>query len=621
MTAADAVRLPAAAATGTRDPRDVLKAVFGFASFRPQQEDVVAHVTAGGDALVLFPTGKGKSLCFQIPAIAREGVGIVVSPLVALMHDQVAGLRQAGVKAAALHSALDPEEARTVRDEARAGRLDLLYVTPERLLNPNFLDFLDGGPIALFAIDEAHCVSQWGHDFRPEYAGLGLLAERFPLVPRIALTATADPRTQEDIVRSLRLEGARIFLSSFDRPNIRYTIAERDEPRRQLLDFLANHRGASGIVYRLSRKSVEETAEWLSGKGIRALPYHAGLDRSVRAANQDAFLKEEGLCLVATVAFGMGIDKPDVRYVAHLDLPSSIEAYYQETGRAGRDGLPSDAFMVFGMGDVVTRRRMIDEGNAPDAVKRIERGKLDALIAVCETCDCRRQAILRHFGETYPAPCMNCDTCLTPVAQWDGTEAAQKLLSAILRTGQRFGAGHVIDVLRGKRTDKVAQLRHDEIKTFGVGAELDAKAWQSVLRQLVSAGFVGVNHDAFGALVVLEPARALLKGEAAVTLRKAAAPTPRRRGKGADLRPETVASPDQDLFDRLRACRTALAREQQVPSYIVFGDAALWAMVAAKPRSLDDMAAVSGVGAEKLRRYGAIFLEAVERWRLETGAD
>ncbi len=602
-----------------RDPRDVLKDVFGFASFRPQQEDVIRHVMGGGNALVLFPTGKGKSLCFQIPAIARPGLGIVVSPLVALMHDQVESLRQAGVRAAALHSSLDPEEARQARDDARAGRLDLLYVTPERLLTPGFQDFLGQTQLALFAIDEAHCVSQWGHDFRPEYAGLGILGERFAGVPIIALTATADPRTRADIIRSLRLEDARIFASSFDRPNISYTIAERTEPKRQLLDFLAGHMGNSGIVYCLSRKSVEATAEWLSGKGIRALPYHAGLDRTVRAANQDAFLKDDNLCLVATVAFGMGINKPDVRYVAHMDIPSSIEAYYQETGRAGRDGLPSDAFMVFGISDLSQRRRMIDEGNASETVKRVERGKLEALVAVCETGDCRRQAILRHFGEAHPGSCMNCDTCRNPVAERDGTEAARKLLSAIARTGERFGAGHVIDVLTGKRTEKVARFGHDQIRTFGVGADTDAKAWTRVLRQLVSSGVVGVDHDAFGALTLGEAAWPILRGERSVTLRDAKPATPRRR-RGAEADPIDTASPEAGLFEQLRAERTRLAREQAVPPYIVFGDAVLRSMASLKPSNHMEMAEVSGVGAEKLRRYGYAFLAAIARWR-EDDAD
>ncbi|MBH0238740.1 DNA helicase RecQ [Methylobrevis albus] len=606
---------PSGTTTARRSPKAVLKEVFGFDSFRPLQGEVVEHVAGGGNALVLFPTGRGKSLCFQIPAICRHGVGIVVSPLLALIHDQVEALRQAGVAAAALHSGLGADEAYAVRDAARDGALDLLYVTPERLLTPAFLDFLAGIDIALFAIDEAHCVSQWGHDFRPEYAGLGRLGELFPDIPLIALTATADPRTREDIVRSLRLEDARIFESSFDRPNISYTITERAEPRRQLIDFLARHKGASGIVYCLSRRSVEETAEWLTTKGIRALPYHAGLDGRIRAANQNAFLREDGLVLVATVAFGMGIDKPDVRFVAHMDLPSSVEAYYQETGRAGRDGLPAEAFMVFGTKDVLLRRRMIDEGSAPDTVKRVERAKLEALIGICETCDCRRQAILRHFGEAHPGHCMNCDTCREPVERFDGTVAAQKLLSAIVRTGERFGAGHVADVLMGKPTEKVVRFGHDKLKTFGVGGEMDAKGWGSVLRQLVSLGVVGVDHEAFGALRLEEGAREILKGERPVMLRAARAPARRDRRRGGTAPEADAGTPEAALFEKLREIRAALAREQAVPAYVVFGDAALWSMVAVQPRTLAEMRTVSGVGDEKLKRYGAVFLEVIDGWR------
>lgn len=606
-----------------RDPEEILRSVFGFPSFRDGQGEVVRHVAGGGDALVLFPTGKGKSLCYQIPAIARRGVGVVVSPLLALMRDQVEALKQAGVAAAALNSAQEREAEWAALDAAREGRLDLLYVTPERLLTPRFQETLDTLDVALFAIDEAHCVSQWGHDFRPEYAQLGILADRFPRVPRIALTATADPRTRDDIVRVLGLDGAAVFVSSFDRPNIRYTIADREEPKKQLVAVLDRHPDESGIVYCLSRKSVEATAEWLNERGRRALPYHAGLDAGLRARNQDAFLTEEGLVMVATVAFGMGIDKPDVRFVVHMDLPSSIEAYYQETGRAGRDGLASEAVLLFGMSDVLLRRRMIEEGQAPDGVKRIERGKLEALVALCETCDCRRQAILRHFGEPHPGGCMTCDTCLEPVTRWDGTVAAQKLLSAVARTGERFGAGHVIDVVMGKRTEKVEKFGHDKVKTFGAGADLDQRTWQSVVRQLVSAGAIGVDHDAFGALVLLPPARIILKGESTVMLRRAA-PKPARRSE--QRRKATVAekagegTPDARLFETLRRCRTALAKLQGLPPYMVFGDAALWSMVELKPVTMDDMASVHGVGAEKLKRYGRAFLEAVDEWRVAEGA-
>jgi ATP-dependent DNA helicase RecQ len=590
-----------------KDPSDVLRDVFGHASFRGQQEDVVRHVTNGGDAVVLFPTGAGKSACYQVPSLCRPGVGIVVSPLIALMRDQVEALRQAGVSAAALNSSLTPEEANKVRRQLHDGELDLLYVAPERLTTPGFMQMISGVDIALFAIDEAHCVSQWGHDFRPEYRDLAKIGELFPGVPRIALTATADPVTRADIIERLGLGEARIFATSFDRPNIGYAIVERDNARKQLLSFLSKHNGNSGIVYCLSRAKVEDTADWLTKQGIRALPYHAGMPAQTRSDNQDAFLKEDNLCLVATVAFGMGIDKPDVRYVAHMDLPSSIEAYYQETGRGGRDGQPADAWMSYGMADVVQRRRMIDEGNAPEEIKRVERAKLNALLGVCETADCRRKAILAHFGEEHPGNCGNCDTCLSPVATWDGTEAAIKAMAAIYRTGQRFGAGHLIDVLLGKTTEKTTRFGHDKQPVFGQGKDIDAKTWQSVLRQITASGLVLVDHGAHGALTLSEGARAVFKGERKVVLRKdrpqKAADVRKSLAKAVDL-PEAV----QPIFDALRTERTRLAKQQGVPPYVIFHDTTLKAIAMARPSSMDEMMVLPGIGQAKLERYGEAFL-------------
>ncbi len=593
-----------------RDPRDILQQVFGHASFRGQQEDVVRHVTEGGDAVVLFPTGAGKSACYQIPSICRTGVGIIISPLIALMRDQVEALRQAGVSAAALNSSLSGDEAANVRRMLTHGELDLLYVAPERLTSPGFLQLLAGIDIALFAIDEAHCVSQWGHDFRPEYRELARITELFPGVPRIALTATADPTTRADIIERLRLGEARVFAASFDRPNIRYSIVEREQPQKQLLGFLERHKRDSGIVYCLSRAKVERTAEWLTAHGVRALPYHAGLDAKVRSANQDAFLKEEDLCLVATVAFGMGIDKPDVRYVAHLDLPASIEAYYQETGRAGRDGLPADAWMSYGMADAVQRRRMIDEGNAPDEVKRVEHGKLNALLAVCETADCRRKAILLHFGEVHGGNCGNCDTCLSPVDSWDATDVVVKAMAAIYRTGQRFGAAHVIDVLMGKQTEKVLRFGHQSQPVFGAGHDTDARLWQSVFRQISAAGLVSVDHAAHGALVLSDAARAVFKGERRVVLRR---DQPKRAASVRRALERVAGLPDDavPLFDALRSERSRLAREQGVPPYVIFHDATLRAMAQLKPSTLDDMMRLPGVGQAKLERYGSAFLAVV----------
>ncbi|MCZ8100178.1 MAG: DNA helicase RecQ [Burkholderiales bacterium] len=599
-----------------RDPLEVLHSVFGHRAFRGRQEEVVRHVVAGGDAVVLFPTGAGKSMCYQVPALCRAGTGIVVSPLIALMRDQVEALRQAGVAAAALHSGLTSQETFATRMDLREGRLELLYVTPERLASDGFLDLLAGVPIALFAIDEAHCVSQWGHDFRPEYLALAVLRERFPGVPRVALTATADPQTRVDLLDRLAMRDAAVFTTSADRPNIRYGIVPRDNPRRQLRDLLARHRGQSGIVYCLSRRKVDDTAAWLAEEGWRALPYHAGLDRAVRDANQDAFLREDGIVLVATIAFGMGIDKPDVRFVAHLDLPSSIEAYYQETGRAGRDGLPSEAWMAYGVGDVVQRRRMVDERDAPDEVKRVERAKLNALLGLCETASCRRQALLAYFGEAHPGRCGRCDTCDTPVETWDGTVAAQKVLSAMVRTGQRYGAGHVIDVLRGVATEKVTRAGHERLPTFGVGQDLDERGWQSVIRQLVAAGILLVDHDEHGALVAGEDARAVLRGERPVALRR----DPVFRAERGGGRRRDAARPagsagegDDALFDLLRAERMRLAKEQGVPPYVVFHDTTLREMARLRPLDLDALAAVPGVGDAKLRRYGDAFLEAIGR--------
>ena len=582
----------------------VLNTVFGYPAFRGAQREIVEHVVAGGDALVLMPTGGGKSLCYQLPALLREGTALVISPLIALMQDQVAALRQLGVRAAFLNSTLDARQAAAAERALRECTLDLLYVAPERLVMPRMLDLLEQSRIALFAIDEAHCVSQWGHDFRPEYLQLSLLHERFPAVPRIALTATADMQTRVEIRHRLALDDARVFVSSFDRPNIRYTIVGKQDARQQLLRFIREeHAGDAGIVYCLSRKKVNETAAWLATQGVRALPYHAGMDASSRADHQARFQREEGIVMVATIAFGMGIDKPDVRFVAHLDLPKSIEGYYQETGRAGRDGAFADAWMTYGLGDVVQQRRMIDQSEGSEEYRRVSFAKLEALLGLCETAGCRRVRLLDYFGEA-SVPCGNCDTCLEPPQTWDATEAARKALSCIFRTGQRFGSRHLIDVLRGHATERVAQWRHQELSVFGIGADLDEVTWRDVFRQLVTLGFVRPDHTAFGALRLTETSRPVLKGEQCIDMRriaprKAKLATVRRRA-GAD----ELSAADEVLLERLRAWRSEQARSQSVPAYVIFHDATLSAIAVARPRDIGDLSSIHGIGARKLERYG-----------------
>ena len=593
--------------------RALLKDVFGYASFRGPQEAIVGHVAAGGDCLVLMPTGGGKSLCYQIPALLRPGTGIVVSPLIALMQDQVSALREAGVRAAFLNSSLAAADAGAVERGLLAGEYDLLYVAPERLLMPRFLAQLErlqaSARLALFAIDEAHCVSQWGHDFRPEYMQLELLHQRFPGVPRIALTATADRVTREEIVLRLGLAGARMFVSSFDRPNIRYRIVEKANARAQLLAFLrAEHRGEAGIVYCLSRRKVEETAAWLSEQGVAALAYHAGMDANTRSLHQARFQREEGIVMVATIAFGMGIDKPDVRFVAHLDLPKSIEGYYQETGRAGRDGLAADAWMAYGLGDVVNQRRMIDASTAELQFRRIASTKLDALLGLCEASSCRRVRLLAYFDEA-SAPCGNCDVCLEPPQVWDGTVAAQKALSCVYRTGQRFGAAHLIDVLRGQETERVLQWGHRELSTFGVGGELDEKVWRAVFRQLIAQGLLDVDHASYGSLKLTEASRAVLTGAQAVHLRQVQAGKPKAAAKRTATASAGLDPAGAQLWERLRAWRAGVAKEHGVPAYVVFHDATLAELARERPQSEAALALISGVGQRKLERYGAALLE------------
>ncbi len=595
--------------TVKQDAVSVLRGVFGYPEFRSHQGEIVDHLVAGGDALVLMPTGGGKSLCYQVPALVRPGTAVVISPLIALMQDQVSALLQLGVKAACLNSSLDQGEAMAVEASFVRGELDLLYVAPERLLMPRMLELLDAAAIALFAIDEAHCVAQWGHDFRPEYIRLSVLHERYPQVPRIALTATADDRTRGEIVQRLALDEARLFISSFDRPNIRYRIAENQgNAREQLLRFITGeHRDEAGIVYCLSRKKVDETAAWLCARGLTALPYHAGLDPRTRQANQERFLRDDGVIIVATIAFGMGIDKPDVRFVAHLNLPKSIEAYYQETGRGGRDGLAADAWMSYGLQDVITLRQMQEMSTAAEAYKRVERHKLDAMLGLCEMVHCRRQALLRYFGEDLPQPCGNCDNCLSPPQTWDATVAAQKALSCVYRTGQRFGVNYLIEVLQGKNNERVTQFGHDRISTFGIGREHTASEWRSLFRQLIAAGYLRVDVEGHGSVMLTETARPLLKGEQRLELRKQA-PAAQVRSRG--VRGAQLPSGGR-LWTALRALRKTLAEEQGVPAYVIFHDATLADMAERQPLTLDQMRLVSGVGQRKLEAYGERFVEAI----------
>ncbi len=609
-------------------PVEILREVFGYTEFRGAQHDIVDHICAGGDALVLMPTGGGKSLCYQLPAIVRQrqgkGVSVVVSPLIALMHDQVSALGELGIAAAFLNSTLDAAAARAIERELMTGEITLLYAAPERILTSRFLTMLDTlyarGQLALFAIDEAHCVSQWGHDFREDYLGLGVLHERYARVPRVALTATADQHTRTDILERLQLERARLFVTSFDRPNIRYTIVEKLDPRRQLLRFIrSEHPGEAGIVYCQSRRKVEETAVWLEEEGLTALPYHAGLEAGVRRRHQDRFLREEGIVMVATIAFGMGIDKPDVRFVAHLDLPRNIESYYQETGRAGRDGAPADAWMSYGLADVVNQRRMIDESEAAEDFKRLQRTKLAALLALAEAHACRRMRLLDYFGEDSTA-CGNCDNCLVPPATWDATQAARQALSGIYRfhqqRGQRFGAGHLIDVLRGKVTDKVTQYGHQQLSTFSVGADVSEAQWRLVLRQLVALGHIRAEGE-FNTLGLAESAREVLRGEVPVRFR--VAEETKGRGGANKSKAKSPANPDK-AFDRatnarlaaLKEWRATTARGRNVPAYVVFHDATLVEMARAAPTTQEALGAITGVGVKKLDAYGEELLQVLE---------
>jgi ATP-dependent DNA helicase RecQ len=590
-------------------PLSILRDIFGYDDFRDRQRAVIESGLAGRDSLVLMPTGGGKSLCFQIPALIRRGTGIVVSPLIALMQDQVGALCELGLDAAFLNSTLAPAEQRAVIARLESGDLDLLYVAPERILQPQTLNILKSVELSLIAIDEAHCVSQWGHDFRPEYLALGELAEAFPDVPRMALTATATPATRKEIVERLALKSAEVFVAGFDRPNIRYSVRTKSEPRSQLKQFLGSHRGSAGIVYCRTRKRVEQTAEWLRKEGFDALPYHAGLTGEVRAANQNRFVSEDAVVVVATIAFGMGIDKPDVRFVAHLDLPKSIESYYQETGRAGRDGEPADAWMVYDLSDVVQLRQIVESSDSAEEYKWHERRKLDALLGWCEATECRRRPLLDYFGDELAADCGNCDNCLAPPATWDGTEAARMLLSAVYRTGQRFGAAHVVDVLLGNSTEKIVRNGHDQLSVFAIGTELSQAVWRSVIRQLVVQGYLRVDHARYGALALTADSRPLLRGEVELGLRHDPKAAVGRKKPKASTAVDSLSAEGQALFQALKDLRKQIATERGVPPYVIFHDSTLLQMLTEKPETPEQMLELNGVGQKKVEQYGAQFLD------------
>jgi ATP-dependent DNA helicase RecQ len=602
------------AITLQQKPLDILQTIFGYKSFRGQQAEIIEHVINGKDALILMPTGGGKSLCYQIPALCMEGLVIVVSPLIALMQDQVSALKQLGIKASVLNSTLTNDEAEDIEGLMQAGEVDIVYVSPERLNTERFLKLLTKCKLALFAIDEAHCVSQWGHDFRPEYTEFAKLKDMFPSVPRIALTATADELTRQDIIKNLRLKNGRIFSSSFDRPNIRYRVMPKDNEKNQLLNFIeAEHKGDSGIIYCISRNKVEQIATWLKNQGYDVLPYHAGLDANVRKRNQDYFIKNDGVIMVATIAFGMGIDKPDVRFVAHMDLPKSVEAYYQETGRAGRDSLPSDAWMVYGAEDIVKLRGFIYKSEADEAHKRIEHQKLDSLIGYSETMNCRRQVLLDYFGEKSINKCNNCDTCLEPVTGFDGTVAIQKALSCIYRTEQRFGATHIINILTGKEDEKIKRFNHNKLSTFGIGQEYSKFQWKSIFRQIIASGLVNVDLEAFGALKLTASSNKILRGQEKIFLRQETIKEKPSKSKKTESRKRTSFNNPkaEELFQKLRELRLTFAKEQNVPPYVIFHDSTLIDMIVAMPKNLSEMGQISGVGKSKLEKYGKAFLDII----------